>query len=118
MHPACQKWTSDLRHWDIEYNFPVEWERWHVPTYPSAPNLHDNFPRVEVITLEDLLYTGGRTVEPEIMLGVSEDANVGFELRRSGRHCCRTGGTGVVLNTTGLYSHLPPEHGFGHGIKR
>ena len=71
----------------------TRWERWHIPTYPSAPNLHDNFPRVEVIALDDLLYAGGRTVEPEIMLGVSEDANVGFELRHSGRHG-RIGGRG------------------------
>ena len=51
-----------------------------------------------MIALDDILYTGGRTVEPEIMLGVSEDADVGFELRRSGRHG-RTGGTEVVLKT-------------------
>ena len=41
---------------------------------------------MEDIALDDLLYTGRRTVEPEVMLGVSEDADVGFERRRSGRH--------------------------------
>ena len=56
-----------------------------------------------MIALDDLLYTGGRTVEPEIMLGVGEDADVGFELRRSGRHG-RMGGMGFLL---ALYS--------GHG---
>lgn len=74
-----------------------------------------------MITLDDLLYTRERTVEPEVMLGVGEDADVGFELCRNGRHG-RGGGWGGV---SGTYSHLPlvndahlSEHKFSHGIER
>lgn len=38
-----------------------------------------------MIALDDLLYTRRRTVEPEVVLGVGEDADVGFELCSS-RH--------------------------------
>lgn len=80
----------------IEYTMVCLVARRHIPTYPSAPNLHDNLPRLEVITLGDLLYAGRSTVEPEVMLRVSEDADVGFKLRHGSRHGqgSRLGGRG------------------------
>ena len=78
-----------------------------------------------MITLDDLLYTRERTVEPEVMLGVGEDADVGFELCRNGRHG-RGGDWGDVRlgGVSGTYGHLPlandayiSEHNFSHGIE-
>jgi len=111
MHPACQKCTSDLRGGAIEYAVKQLVRRRDIPTYPSAPDLHDDFPRLEVIALDDLLCAGRSTVKPEVMLRVSEDANVGFELRRCSRH--GQGGGRVDLGgywdggVVRLYSHLP-----------
>ena len=81
----------------IEYTVEEVVGPMNVPTYPSAPDLHDDFSRVEVIALDDLLYAGGRIVEPEVMLRVGEHANVGFEPRGSGRH--GRGGGQVVSGT-------------------
>jgi hypothetical protein len=54
-----------------------------------------------MIALDDLLNAGGRTVEPEVMLRVGEDAYVGFELgRRHGRRSGQVDRNGVVLSGT------------------
>lgn len=50
-----------------------------------------------MIGLGDLLYAGRSTVEPEVMLGVSEDADIGFKLRRGSRH-----GQGGSLGRRGI----------------
>lgn len=39
-----------------------------------------------MVALDDLLYARRGTVEPEVMLRVSEDANIGFERCCGSRH--------------------------------
>jgi hypothetical protein len=70
-----------------------------------------------MITLGDLLHTGRRAVEPEVMLGVGEDAYVGFESRHSGRHGRGEREWGVGEWGSGTLPLHRVGHGHGHGIR-
>jgi len=84
MHPACQKWTSDLSKFELGRSSTVTIG--YLPANSSTAHLNGDLAGLQALATLDILDFGDGLRNPQVVIWIGVHADVGLGDGGSGRH--------------------------------